>query len=308
MKPTLFFLDGVAPAPDSLVLAAQYNAHADVDASRVLLNFGDSWSKVDFDEDLIRSLAFRPSSGTLYLLGKSGTIYTIGGRDKAFTRETIRKTLNRHQIVDPEERGELSRVRVVRDRVFVCGLGGQVYELLDGAWHYIGLKGEATSCPDFEDVAVGLDDVPIAVGSRGSVYRFPSSGPEQVDSPTNQYLSSIIADATGRCFVCGNAGVVLRIDRGGIVDMSVDVEPVRNLWAIEYHEGHLFACEPDRLLVRDADSPPWGIESVSSSQKATFHRLAASNGDLWSFGADHVFVKRAGTWRQVLVPGNEILP
>ena len=307
MQPTLFFLDGVSPAPDCLVLAAQYNQHADVVASRVLLKFGDDWTKVDFDEDTIRSVAFRASTGTLYLLGVSGAIYTIGGREPTFNGTTIKKTLKKEQVVDPEERGELCRVRVVNDRVLACGLGGQVFEFTGDAWQYIGLTGEATSCPDFEDVTIDAENMPLAVGSKGAIFRFGGLGPEKVDSPTNQYLSSVVADATGRCFACGNAGVVLRIDDTGVVDLSVDVEPKRNLWAIALHEGGIYVCEPARLLVSTSISP-WSVEALSSLPKPTFNRLSSSSSGLWSFGADHVFVKRGGVWEQILVPGNEISP
>ena len=307
MKPSLFFLDGVAPTSDCLVLAAQYNEHADIDASRVLLRFGDEWTKVDFDEDVIRSLAFLATTGTLYMLGTSGAIYTIGGREPAFTRDSVTKTLKKEQVVDPEDRGELSRVRVVKDRVLACGLGGQVLELVAGSWRYIGLTGEATDCPDFEDVTIAGGGMPLAVGSKGAIYVFPDKGPKQLDSPTNQYLSSVLADPAGRCFACGNMGVVLCIDEADIADISVDLEPIRNLWGIAFYEDRIYVCDPDRLVVR-APHSLWGVEHVASVPRPTFHRLWSSAGALWSFGADHVFVMRDGRWEQVLVPGNEISP
>ena len=309
MKPTLFFLDGTVVSSGRVALAAQYNKYADVDASRVLLMLEDGWAKIDFDDDVIRSMSFAPSTGTLFMLGASGAVYTIGGRSPAFTRAAIRGTKREYQVVDPEIRGELTRIRCLGDRVLTCGLGGQLFELLNDVWQDLSLTVPISTCPDFDDVAIDAAGHPIVVGSNGAIYRLGAAALQALDSPTNQYLLSIIAGSNGRCFACGKGGVVLSIGHTVIHDLSVELDPVGNLWAIAQHLGVLYVCEPGRLLRRaDRDKADWVIETVSTDPVPTFYRLASAGDELWSFGADHVFVKRGTSWTQLLVPGNEIAP
>jgi hypothetical protein len=309
MKPTLFFLDGTVLGPNSVALAAQYNEYADVDASRVLLKFKNDWLKVDFDDDVIRSMAFAGPSGTLYLLGTSGAIYTVGGGGAQFSRSSIKGTLSKQRLVDPEDRGELFRVRVVGGRVLVCGQGGQLFELLDGVWRSMSLSASALSCPDFEDVTIDPLGRPIAVGLKGAVYLFDGVSSQALDCPTNQHLSSIVNDGSGQCFACGNEGIVLAIDANGFQDLSVGLKPVRNLWAIARHAGSLYVCEPGRMLSRKLNlSGEWEVEPVSSLVGPTFYRLTSNDTELWSFGSDHVFVKRGDDWSHVQIPGNEVPP
>jgi len=309
MKPTLFFLDGTVVAPGRVALAAQYNEYADVDASRVLLMLEDGWVKIDFDDDVIRSLSFAWSTGTLFMLGTSGVVYTVGGRNPAFTRASIKGTRQEHQVVDPEGRGELTRIRCIGERVFTCGLGGQLFERRGGVWHDFTLTIPISDCPDFEDVAVDASGQPIVVGSNGAIHRLSASGLQALDSPTNRYLSSIVAGSNGRCFACGNDGVVLSIGDGVFEDLSVELEPVRNLWAIAEHLGALYVCDPTRLLRQaDTNEAAWVVETISTDPVPTYYRLVSAGEELWSFGADHVFVKRGTSWTRLLVPGNEIAP
>lgn len=308
MKPTLFFLDGTAFGPGNIALAAQYNDHADVDASRVLLRLDGEWVKVDFDDDVIRSLAFSEADGTLFLLGTSGAIYTIGGRSPQFTKLNIRGTLSKQQVVDPEDRGELFKVRAVGRRVLACGQGGQVFEFADRAWQPLGLVEPTLSCPDFEDITVDTAG-PIAVGSNGSMYRFTPSGNQRLDPPTNHFLSSIVTAPNGQSFACGNNGVVLSIDGAVFRDLSVHLETVRNLWGLAPCQDALYVCEPGRLLKRKwSPKADWEVEQVTNAVVPSFYRLASLGEELWSIGADHVFVKRGHGWTQLQVPGNEVTP
>jgi hypothetical protein len=309
MKPTLFFLDGTVVAPGRVALAAQYNEHADVDASRVLLMLEDGWVKIDFDDDVIRSMSFAWSTGTLFMLGVSGLVYTVGGRSPAFTRASIKGTRREHQVLDPEDRGEPTRIRCIGERVFTCGLGGQLFELRDAVWHDVSLTIPISGCPDFEDVAIDASGHPIVVGSNGAIYRLSASGLQALDSPTNRYLLSAVAGSNGRCFACGKEGVVLSIGDAVFDDLSVELEAVRNLWAIAEHLGVLYVCEQTRLLRRaDTNEAEWLVETVSTNPVPTFYRLVSAGEELWSFGADHVFVKRGTNWTQLPVPGNEIAP
>src|SRR4051794_39832507 len=171
MKPTLFFLDGAVIGSGRVALAAQYNEYADIDASRVLLMLEDGWVKIDFDDDVIRSVDFARSTGTLYMLGTSGIVYTVGGRNPAFTRKSIKGTRQETQVVDPEIRGELTRIRCIGERVYTCGLGGQIFALEFGAWQDLSLTDPISTCPDFEDVAIDAVGQPIVVGSNGAIYR-----------------------------------------------------------------------------------------------------------------------------------------
>jgi hypothetical protein len=164
----------------------------------------------------------------------------------------------------------------------------------------------ALNCPDFEDIAVEASGSVLAVGSHGAIYRFDEDATVRLDSPTNQHLSSITRSMDDRYFICGNNGVVLSIHGKIMTDLSVDVPPVRNLWAIEHHKGSTYVAEPARLLMFDGVT--WQVEHVATNPIPTFYRLTSVGDELWSIGADHVFVKRGTTWTQLLVPGNEIPP
>ncbi|MDU9414522.1 hypothetical protein [Pseudomonas sp. zfem005] len=304
-QPDYFFLDGVPLGSGDVALAAQYNAYPDVDASRVLLKLQGQWTYIDFDEDLIRSLAFDPASGTLYMLGKSGVMYSLGGKGPDFSPAAIGGTFSQQEVVDPEERGELFRVRALDGRVLVCGLGGQLLELRNGNWLDLSFAAPITESPDFEDVGLDAQGLPIAVGWAGAAYRRTPRDWQRIDCPTNAILSTIVADGPGRHLLCGNNGIVLEMDDSSIWDLSVDA-PLGNLWSVTRHADLIYACEPGRLLVRDRDK--WQPEIVSQTiASPSFHRLISTGSELWSFGADHVFVKRAdGTWEQFPVLGNEL--
>jgi hypothetical protein len=309
LKPTLFFLDGTVVAPGRVALAAQYNQYADVEASRVLLMLEDGWVKIDFNEDVIRSLSFAWSTGTLFMLGKSGVVYTVGGRSQTFTRASIKGTRKEHQVVDPEDRGELRRVRCIDERVFACGFGGQFFERRGDVWHNFSLTVPISDSPDFEDITVDVTGHPIVVGSNGAIHRLTASTLQPLDSPTNRYLESVVAGSNGRCFACGNDGVVLSIGDAAVDDLSVELEPARNLWAIAEHVGTLYVCDSTRLLRHDdTDDHTWTVETISTDPVPTYYRLVSAGDELWSFGADHVFVKRGMVWTRLLVPGNEIAP
>lgn len=306
-KPDYFFLDGILLGPDEVALAAQYNAYANVDASRLLLKLQEQWTYIDFDEDLIRSLAFDSAAGILYMLGKSGMVYSLGGKGPGFTLASISGALSQEQVVDPEERGELFRIRVLDNRVLVCGLGGQLLELRNGTWHDIGFDTPIATSPDFEDVSLDAQGWPVAVGWAGAAYRFGPNGPEHIACPTNAILSTIVQDGRGRHLLCGNRGVAFEITNDSFRDLSID-DAQGNLWSIVRHADLVYACEPGRLMVRNQDQ--WQPEIVSQTiASPSFHRLVSTGSELWSFGADHVFVKRADDrWEQFPVIGNEWKP
>ncbi|PTU75779.1 hypothetical protein [Pseudomonas mangrovi] len=306
-SPDYFFLDGIPLGAGDIALAAQYNAYADVEASRLLLWLQGQWTYVDFDEDVIRSLAYDAASATLYMLGKNGSVYRLGGAGAGigFTHASIAGTLAEEAVVDPEERGELLRIRVLDGRVLVCGLGGQLLERRGGSWQSLGFETPIAESPDFEDVSLDEQGWPLAVGWAGAAYRFTPQGPQRLDLPSNLIFSTLVADGPGRHLLCGNQGVAFEIIGNIFRDCSVE-EPQGNLWSIVRHAGLIYACEPGRLLVRKGDV--WETESVSQSIAGpSFHRLLSTGTELWSFGADHVFVKREeGQWQQFAVIGNEI--
>lgn len=301
--PDYFFLDGALLGPGDIALAAQYNACADAQASRLLLWLQGQWTYLDFDEDVIRSLAFEPTSASLYMLGKSGKLYRLGGRG-VFSHASIAGTLTEEQLVDPDDRGELLRIRVLEGRLLACGLGGQVLERREDGWRELGFDTPIAESPDFEDLALDERGQPLAVGWGGAVYRFGARGPAPVALPSNLILSSIVAAGERRHLLCGNRGVVFELLGEAVRDLSID-EPQGNLWSLAEHAGLIYACEPGRLLVREDGQ--WREEKVSRRiASPTFNRLLSSGPELWSFGVDHVFVRRGdGRWEQFPVIGNE---
>lgn len=306
MDPDYFFLDGVPLGNGAIVLAAQYNAYADVDASRLLIGLASGWTNVDFDEDVIRSLDYDRASGVLYLLGISGAVYTFGRPGTTLDHRSFKDTMRTHQVVDVEDRGELFKIRVVGQRVLVCGLGGQLLEMRNDVWVDLGIKGSLDDSPDFVDFAIDAQGRPVAVGLGGAMVRFGERGAEHLDVPTNQNLLCIVPDPAGGCYLCGNAGTVYKFEGECFHDMSVDASQA-NLWAVSPHEGKLYASEPARLLSRTLDSD-WKVEQVSHIAKPTFYRLRTHGRELWSIGADHVFFKQADAWQQLPVVGNEFKP
>ena len=251
-------------------------------------------------------MSFAWPTGTLFMLGASGVVTQLAVAVRRLRERRSRDAAERRS--DPDNRGELNRIRCLGERVLTCGLGGQLFELRDGVWHDLSLTLPITDCPDFEDVAIDANGRPIVVGSNGAIYRLGPSRLQRLDSPTNRYLGSIVAGSNGRCVACGNEGLVLSIGNAEFEDLSVELEPIRNLWAVAEHLGVLYVCDPRRLLRRADPDAGWLIDPVSTDPVPTYYRLVSAGDELWSFGADHVFVKRGASWTQLLVPGNEIAP
>ena len=130
---SLFFNDGCAVRRDTVLLAAQFNAFPDADASRLAMLVDGDWLHRDVRGDTIRSVTFHPGTQRCHFMGRNGLIVT-GGGGSHFGRATIVGTFTEATIRDVDRYGGRFRIRFVCGAVYACGESSQIYRLERGSW------------------------------------------------------------------------------------------------------------------------------------------------------------------------------
>lgn len=291
---SLFFTDGWVVSRDKVLIAAKMNSLAEEYFSRVLYFWEQQWFTTDIT-DSVHSVCFDPVSQYCLWLGQAGTI-TAKRRGESALTETI---------PDADRYGNLNRIRPIGGQLYICGYGGQVYRREANGWIHID-GGVLVSNPDARSVDLldidgsGPDNI-YAVGTGGRIFHYDGRHWRSLDSPTNAHLTRVRCISSGELYVCGFQGTFFR-GYGKAWQNLGTPELADNLYGLEAFQDCIYLARNSGLL-------RWSGESLSPvdmgiSKVATFHRLHANDGVLWSFGTDNLFCFDGSRWTELVPPHN----
>jgi hypothetical protein len=301
---SLFFNDGCAVRDDTVLLAGQFNAFPDADASRLAMLVDDEWVHRDVRGDTIRSVAFHPGTQQCHFMGRNGLIVTGGGGAR-FSRATIAGTFRELSIRDVEHYGELFRIRFISDSVYCCGQSSQIYRLKGGSWSHFDQGLLDTSAETLEDIGGSGPDDLYAVGMSGTIAHFDGNAWRLVDSPTNQHLSNVCCVDKDEVYICGNGGTVFRgrVDNWtSIGDPDAEEEIY---WGLAVYRDEVYVAHDGGIKRFDGTAFVPVPIGLPVKRKPTFHRLQAVGDILYSFGVDDIFCFDGAKWTELLWPDNK---
>jgi hypothetical protein len=283
------FSDGHALDHQTICLASRMEEDLDNDISRVSIIKNGKWTYSDFN-DIAVSVTCLHRDRQVFFLGYNGNIM-IGNLPA-----TGRGSRATEVIPVSEELGNFLRIRNIAEKVYVCGMSGQVYRRERNAWQQIdqGIRGEAGL--DFEDIGGTADDDLYAVASSGVVCHFNGKQWRKLDFPANRPFSGVKCVAEDEVYVCGNDGNLFRGSRDSwefIGDESIE----ENFWAVEKFDDRVYVAYNDGLFVHDGTK----LSEVKFGIKGDVdgHRLQAGEGALYSFGEENVLWFDRQTWHRI---------
>lgn len=285
----LCFNDGYVLDSSNIFFASQLQEYANHDRSRVSIIIDGQWKYVDFD-DAILSVACVQKKRLVFFMGHSGNIL-VGGLGKPVTEV----------ISDIEEYGTILRIKNIKDRMYICGMSGQVYRRDHTGWIHIDDGVLGNKDVEFEDIDGMGDDDLYAVGMGGVVYHFNGKVWSRLDFPSNRPLSSVKCISKDEVYICGDNGGIFCGNLNNwrfIGDSSID----HNFWAIEKFRNKIYIAFDSGLYEYDGTSiaeVDFGIEGDVDG-----HRLHANDGVLWSIGIDNLLVFDGHKWKRVVCPMN----
>jgi len=285
----LMFNDGYVLDPTHIFIASQLQAYAKDDVSRISVIADGKWKFADLD-DAVLSVACLQKERLTFFMGHNGKIFVTG-------RGKIEKEI----LPVTDKLGTLLRIRNIAEKIYVCGMSGQVYRRDENAWIEIdqGIRGLAGI--DFEDIGGSSAEDIYAVGMPGIVYHFNGRQWRKLDFPTNRPLSGVKCVSKDEVYVCGNNGNLFRGSRDQW-EFIGDKKIKSNFWAVEEFQNKIYVAYGAGLFVHDAA----GLSKLDFADKGEIdgHRLHANGGVLWSFGINNVFCFDGSTWQRVICPKN----
>jgi hypothetical protein len=294
----LFVSDGCVVRKDSLLLALGFNSNPEQEYSRVGFHLEGQWRHFDVPTDAVVSVTANSELG--YAMGSGGSIFELP-LAATTTRDAFNERVRSWVIDSAVEYGELTRIRLIGETPYCCGQSGQIYRLGDGGWARAdhGLRSDDDEAPDFEDLD-GFGPAEIyAVGVGGALYRFDGHRWHRIESPTNVNISNIRCHSNGVCCACGDDGLIMW-GRGDEWNLLGDPVPDKNYWGLEVFEEFVYVSHGKGIekIVHGAVLPV----ALAIEGRTTFYRLHGRDGQLFSFGTDHLLKFSGGTWSRVEIP------
>lgn len=300
---SLFFNDGCAVRRDTVLLAAQFNAFPDADASRLAMLVDGEWLHRDVRGDTIRSVTFHPGTQRCHFMGRNGLIVT-GGGGSHFGRATIVGTFTEATIRDVDRYGELFRIRFVCGAVYACGQSSQIYRLERGSWVHFDHGLLDSEAETLEDIGGNSPEDLYAVGLSGTIAHFDGRRWQLLDSPTNQHLSNVRCVAEDEVYVCGNGGALFR---GRFDNWTFIGDPDAGneiYWGLEVYRNEVYVAHDGGIKRFDGNALVPVPVNLPGTRRRSFHRLQATDDLLYSFGVDDILCFNGSAWTELNWPDN----
>jgi len=298
-EPYVFFSDGIALSNDDIVVAAGFTEDPEAATSRIYLRFDDEWLAHEVEHDFIVSVAHH--DGVLYGVGRNGLIKQVGKPGVALTADRVAGKFQTFTLSDAENRGHLSRVKGIEDQFYVCGWGGQFYQLGHKKWTRL----EKGLDPKRDDDLLTLDgsdaDNLYVGGLNGMAAHYDGTRWHYLDLPTNAHINEVRCLGPDDFLLCGSDGCLLRGNHRGWLDLSnPDIDA--NFWSTSVYGGKLFIAYGDNgLYVHDKGA----FTDVKIARKNPHTlRLDSTRDVLWSFGSDSLQRFDGKKWTEAMCPDN----
>ncbi|MCP3064505.1 hypothetical protein LXT21_37600 [Myxococcus sp. K38C18041901] len=199
-----------------------------------------------------------------------------------------------------EQRGPLKGVRTIGQRVYVVGMGRQVYRRDgDDAWVSMdeGARPEpgSTGVVGFEAVDGFSEEDLYAAGWNGEIWRCDGVRWQRCPSPTEHVLTALCCAEDGKVYAAGRRGLLLRgrNDTWEVVAQRI----LEDIWDLMWFQGQLYVATMGELYVLKGDAlvpVDFGAENPK-----TFYRLSVGDGVLWSTGAKDILAFDGATWTRI---------
>ena len=214
--------------------------------------------------------------------------------------------LSTHQekIADVETVGAATQIRQIGDRLYVCGMQGQVYRRDEAGWVHIdqGILDRNILVDALHlNTIDGTSERDIYVaGFSGRILHFDGARWDELVSPTNVHLERVHCVSPREVYFCGNKGTFLKLSNGVFTDHSIQSDD--HFWGLTSFEGKVYLATLKGLYVFDGKA----VRPVNTKLKPPIggYRLDARDGQLWSFGVDDLAWYDGKRWSRLKHPDN----
>lgn len=297
MSKKVYFVACAAARPGLLGVVAHLHEaiEADVEYSRIYTINAGHWRHIDLDFEA-RSIAYTSPPWSWWILGKRGEVAIVSANGTTYERIADAGTGNK-------KLGYLNQIRLIDNRIFVCGYRRQIYCREKERWIHFD-QGILADKVERGKGLLGMCgktwDNLYVVGRDGEIFHFDGNDWSNLNSPTNLTLEACCTSRTNDIFVCGNKGLILRGNHQGwmLIDPAGFSE---NLWDIIEYQGETISAHRSGLVkVRKDKVEPW--EGLPPN--TTTARLAVIGDQLWSVGNYHIQMYDGVKWHGFPCPDN----
>jgi hypothetical protein len=201
---------------------------------------------------------------------------------------------------NPSNRGPLRNGVTIGNEIIVVGMDRQVYRrTAHGEWILMehGLvRPSQNEITGFEAIA-GLDLSKLyAVGWDGQIWLYQSDSWRQINSPTNQILTSVCIDEAGVAYACGRNGLLL-VGSEDTWEVLEDTNCPDDLWSVACFKGQIYVASLWRLYKLVDRS----LELISDEETgaSSYSIISVNNSLLWSIGAKDVVAYDGINWVRI---------
>jgi hypothetical protein len=231
----------------------------------------------------------------VYLLGRRGEVITAA---KGQTKTEI--------IPDANTYGYLNQIRLIGDKLYICGYAGQVYRHGRSGWQHIdgGLleSPESKSHIDLASIDGTSEGDVYAVGNKGTVAHFDGTSWTMLDPHTALYLTWVRCTPSGDVYICGFKGTLLRYSKGKW-DMLTSPSIKDDFWCVELFQNKIYVSSLTQVFVLNGNQLERSDAAKATPEPDCF-RLDAIDGVLWSFGERYVSFFTGKKWTYIEHPDN----
>ncbi len=293
------FSGGFVFSKNWVVISAHLVGQPEAKHTRVFTYKNGKWFHIDLFT-IVRSLCgVGNPPKALYCMGRDGKI-NIQSSD-APTEEILPDA-----GVGKKKHGYLTRMRSIGEKLYVCGVAGQIYRRENSGWVHVDQgvldpKGPPTALDLYCIDGTSASDI-YAVGQKGLLWHFDGKSWTKLNSPTGSDINWIRCVAPGEVYLCGNSGSFYKGHLNQWKDFSFS-RMKDEFWCAEVFGGKVYLAAREMLYVFDG-STVQPVETDLPVDPDGYH-LHANDGVLWSFGFDHLCFFDGKKWTYVKHPDNE---
>jgi hypothetical protein len=279
------FVSGYVQDNDTIRVIAQIDQLNELDEpNSILMKYvrsEDNWYAFDIDWYAIRLLVYKKQ---LFAVGPQGEILVATAKSEDI--EEIDSSNN-----GPSQHGEIRDLRLIDNKIYVTGMGRQVYRR-EGKNKWTRRDSGILQAIDTEEVTglnsidgLNEDDI-YAVGYKGEICHFRKRKWQLIESPTNVILNYVCVVNKELVFVCGQLGTLLR----GYYDSWESIEHEctdEQFWAMAWFNDELFVTTDNKIYKLLPDDTLEAVD-MNLGYEATCGYLHASSGILLSVGIKHI--------------------
>lgn len=280
---TSYLYAGAIVRPGELFLLMRRDYESDDAHCVALITDGNKRQEFRIDNDFYVGVVVHDNQA--YLLGQNGNTIRFDVAENA-TTEAIEQSRADFRIEAVDEFLELTKIRIIGEKVYCCGQFGQLYSRDSSSWVRADDGGRSMDSPDFEDIGGMSSHELYGIGLEGEMSWYDGKSWKAVMLSTNQNIN-VIGAGEEKLFAAGYNGLVLR----GHKDIwEVVGEPItdRHYWDLAVHNGVCYLLHETGIDFVDDDI----VKEVALKEKftSTARKFATGAGQLWIVCQDSVYL------------------